>query len=261
MNLITNAFEAFPKEHSDGVVKVQTGQVELGGQLPGDLGQSPGQGPVEPGKYARITVADNGPGITAQDVDKIFEPFFSKKPKERSGTGLGLAIVWNTIVDHKGYLTLETGPNGTTFNLFFKLTTEQTATTTQKKNLDEFKGRGERILVVDDVDIQRKLAAKMLTTLGYTPVTVPSGEDAVDFLKREEVDLVILDMIMRPGINGRETYGLIMEFKPHQKAIIASGMAESEEVAKAQAMGAGQFVNKPYTIEELAGAVKKALSS
>jgi DNA-binding NtrC family response regulator len=101
----------------------------------------------------------------------------------------------------------------------------------------------------------------MLATLGYTPFSVPSGEEAVDFLKKEDVDLVILDMIMTPGINGRETYGLIMEFKPHQKAIIASGMAETEEVAKAQAMGAGQFVNKPYTIEDIAAAVKKALVS
>ncbi len=109
------------------------------------------------------------------------------------------------------------------------------------------------------MDIQRKLAGKMLTTLGYQPVAVPSGEAAVDLLRREDFDLVILDMIMHPGMNGRETYGAIMEFKPCQKAIIASGMAETDEVAKAQAMGAGQFVNKPYTIEDLAVAVQKAL--
>ena len=257
MNLISNAFEAFPKERTDGVVKVQTGPAELGDKLPGYQGSTP----VEPGRYARIAVADNGPGIPGHDLDKIFEPFYSNKPKERSGTGLGLAIVWNTVIDHKGYLALESGPAGTTFSLYFKLTAEQAAAASKKKNLDEFQGRGERILVVDDVDIQRKLATKMLTKLGYTPVSVSSGEAAVDFLKKEDVDLVILDMIMRPGINGRETYGLIMEFKPHQKAIIASGMAESEEVVKAQAMGAGQFVNKPYTIEDIATAVKKALSA
>ncbi|MDR3038688.1 MAG: cache domain-containing protein, partial [Candidatus Adiutrix sp.] len=255
MNLISNAFEAFPNERTDGLVKVSTGVVELGDRLTGH------QGPVEPGRYARLVVADNGPGIPAADVDKIFEPFYSKKIKGRSGTGLGLAIVWNTILDHKGYITVETGSAGTAFSLYFKLTAEQVAAPAPKKNIDDFKGRGERILVVDDVDIQRKLASKMLTTLGYHPVAVASGEAAVEFLKKEDVELVILDMIMHPGINGRETYGRIMEFKPQQRAIIASGMAESEEVAKAQAMGAGQFVNKPYTIEDIAVAVKKALSA
>gem|GEM_PF-3519249 len=255
MNLITNAFEAFPLERTDGVIKVQSCSVDLCDRLPG------WQSPVEPGRYARIAVADNGPGIPDQDIGMIFEPFYSKKTKDRSGTGLGLAIVWNTIVDHEGYVTVETSPAGTAFCLYFKLTEEKAAARADKKNLDEFKGRGERVLVVDDVDIQRKLASRMLKTLGYNPVAVPSGEEAVEFLKKEEVDLVILDMIMHPGINGRETYGLIMEFKPHQKAIIASGMAETEEVAKAQAMGAGQFVNKPYTIEDIAEAVKKALSA
>ncbi|MDR2724955.1 MAG: cache domain-containing protein [Candidatus Adiutrix sp.] len=256
MNLVSNAFEAFPRERTDGVVKIRTGLVDLDGKLPGYQGSNP----VDPGHYAKIAVADNGPGISAQDVDKIFEPFYSNKPKERSGTGLGLAIVWNTMIDHNGYLALETGPAGTIFSLYFKNIAEQAAAAAKKKDLGGFQGRGERILVVDDVDIQRKLATKMLTKLGYTPVAVPSGEAAVEYLKQQDVDLVILDMIMRPGINGRETYGLIMEFKPHQKAIIASGMAESEEVAKAQAMGAGQFVNKPYTIEDIAAAVKKALA-
>ena len=254
MNLVSNAFEAMPQEKTDGVVTVATQSVELSDKLPGYAGS------VEPGRYVLIQVSDNGPGIPAEDVNKIFEPFYSKKTKGRSGTGLGLAIVWNTINDHQGYLDVATSSDGTTFSLYFKQTKEKTAETGRCKNLDEFKGSGQRILVVDDVDIQRKLASKMLTTLGYEPTAVPSGEAAVEVLKKEDVDLVILDMIMHPGMNGRETYGAIMEFKPHQKAIIASGMAETEEVAKAQAMGAGQFVNKPYTIEDLAAAVRKALS-
>ena len=252
MNLVSNAFEAMPPDRTDGVVAITTKTVELKHKPPGFTGV------FEPGRYALISVSDNGPGIPESDVNKIFEPFYSKKTKGRSGTGLGLAIVWNTISDHNGYVDLETGPGGTTFKLYFRVTEEKTAVKERKK-IDDYKGAGQRILVVDDVDIQRKLASKMLTTLGYQPVAVPSGEAAVEYLKKEDVDLVILDMIMHPGMNGRETYGAIMEFKPGQKAIIASGMAETEEVAKAQAMGAGQFVNKPYTIEDLAVAVQKAL--
>ena len=231
MNLISNAFEAFPHERDDGWVAVRTGLADLGDSLAGYAG------PVEPGRYARVTVGDNGPGIPAEDLGKIFEPFYSKKVKGRSGTGLGLAIVWNTILDHRGYITVESSSAGTIFNLYFKSVAEAAAPPVRAKRLDDLKGRGERVLVVDDVDIQRKLATKMLTTLGYNPVSEPSGEAAVEFLKKEDVDLVILDMIMHPGINGRETYARIMEFKPHQKAIIASGMAETERGGQSSGHG------------------------
>ena len=255
MNLVSNAFEAMPLDKSDGKLTVETGNITLSENVPGV------ESKVEPGEYVFLSVYDNGPGIPPEDVAKIFEPFYSKKTKGRSGTGLGLAIVWNTINDHNGYLTVSTSSAGTTFTLYFKRTYEKAAAAGKQARLEDYKGAGQRILVVDDVDIQRKLAAKMLKTLGYEPVTVPSGEAAVELLKQEDVDLVILDMIMHPGMNGRETYGCIMEFKPRQKAIIASGMAETDEVAKAQAMGAGQFINKPYTIEDLAVAVQKALQS
>ena len=255
MNLVSNAFEAMPLDRTDGLVTIKT------------TAFSPGEGPAVPddpnveSRRVMISVTDNGPGIPSEDVEKIFEPFYSKKIKGRSGTGLGLAIVWNTITDHNGRLEVTTGPEGTSFQLIFRQTSEKTAEKTSHRNLADFKGQGQRVLVVDDVDIQRKLASKMLASLNYEPVAVPSGEAAVELLKHENFDLVILDMIMHPGMNGRETYAAIMEFKPKQKAIIASGMAETDEVVKAQAMGAGQFVNKPYTVEELAAAVKKALDS
>ncbi len=255
MNLVSNAFEAMPPDRPDGRVTVSTRSLKV------DQRRDGYDGPIEPGRYALIQVGDNGPGIPRDDVRQVFEPFYSKKIKGRSGTGLGLAIVWNTINDHQGHLDLSTGPAGTTFTLYFQRTEEKTAAPAARQKLKDYQGAGQRILVVDDVDIQRKLASKMLATLGYRPEAVASGEAAVEFLKKEDVDLVILDMIMHPGMNGRETYAAVMEFKPRQKAIIASGMAETDEVAKAQAMGAGQFVNKPYTIEDLAQAVRKALES
>ena len=253
MNLVSNAFEAMPHDRADGVVTVKTESMELrDARVTYDER-------LEPGRYALITVSDNGPGIPAEDMNKIFEPFYSKKMKGRSGTGLGLAIVWNTIKDHQGHLDVQSGPAGTRFSIYIKNTGEKTAAPAVRKNLEEYKGAGQRVLIVDDVDIQRKLAAKMLKTLGYDPIALPSGEAALEFLRKEDAALVILDMIMHPGMNGRETFEAIRRFKPHQKAIIASGMAETEEVSRAQALGAGQFVNKPYTIEDLAVAVKKAL--
>jgi PAS domain S-box-containing protein len=208
------------------------------------------------GVYAKVTISDNGPGIPPGDIARIFEPFYTKK--SRTGRGLGLAVVDLIVKSHGGGLEVESSPNGTTFNIYLKASTEA-AKVKAAPNVGKYLGQGEKILIVDDVDIQRKLAQKILKTLGYDPYSVSSGEEAVEFLKGTDVDLVILDMIMDPGINGRQTYEAILAFKPNQKAIIASGMAENDEVEMAQSLGASYFVSKPYTIEAIAGAVFNAL--
>jgi len=99
----------------------------------------------------------------------------------------------------------------------------------------------------------------MLELFGYSVHTVSSGEEAVAWLRSRNVDLILLDMIMEPGMNGCETYAEIIKIHPDQKAIIASGFSRSEEVKKAQAMGAGQLLRKPYTLRELGVAVHKIL--
>jgi CheY-like chemotaxis protein len=153
---------------------------------------------------------------------------------------------------------VETSGQGTEFRVWFPVLAAPKMTAAKARK--ERRGHGQKVLVVDDVDIQRKLAQKMLKILGYETHSVASGEEAVEYLKTHEADLVILDMIMHPGLNGRETYEAILAFKPGQKAIIASGMADGEEVEKAQALGARYFVSKPYTLEDIAGAVHSAIS-
>ncbi len=120
-------------------------------------------------------------------------------------------------------------------------------------------GNGEAILVVDDVKEQRELATKMLTKLNYRVNAVASGEEAVEYLQDHTVDLVVLDMIMDPGMDGLDTYTKILEIHPHQKAIIVSGFSETERVTKAQELGAGAYVKKPYVLERLGLAVRKEL--
>ena len=115
-------------------------------------------------------------------------------------------------------------------------------------------------MIVDDVDSQREIATKLLERLRYKVTRAASGEEAVAYIKTNEVDLVVLDMIMDPGINGRETYERILKIKPGQKAIISSGFAETNEVKKMQTLGAGKFIRKPFTLENLGMAVKEALA-
>jgi len=177
----------------------------------------------------------------------------------RSGTGLGLAVVWNTIQDHDGYINVKTGKKGTAFELYFPVTGDEVADERGAVPVDDYLGNGEKILVVDDEEKQREIACGILTKLGYNAEAVSSGEEAVEHLKEQSVDLVVLDMIMPKGINGRETYERIIKINPGQKAIIASGFSETEDVKKAQSLGAGKYIKKPYTMEKIGLAVKEEL--
>jgi len=122
-----------------------------------------------------------------------------------------------------------------------------------------YMGRMESILVVDDGREQRELAMNMLEKLGYRVKTVNSGEEAIQYLKNKKADLIVLDMIMDPGIDGTETYRRILEINTVQKAVIVSGFSETDRVRKAQEMGAGAFVQKPYILENIGIAVREEL--
>ncbi len=117
----------------------------------------------------------------------------------------------------------------------------------------------ETILVVDDVADQRDIAGRMLGKLGYTVVTAASGEEAVAYLSTNKVDLVVLDMIMPPGIDGLETYRRIVTHHPGQKAVVASGFSENERVSALQELGAGEYLRKPYSLEKIGLAVRHEL--
>ena len=214
---------------------------------------------VTVGEYVILAVSDDGPGISSDDLERIFEPFYTKKVMGRSGTGLGLAVIWNVIKDHEGYIDVRTDMNGTTFELYFPITRDEISDVPLPTSLKDYKGSGEKILVVDDVQSQRDISCKMLEILGYNADAVNSGEEAVEYIKENSVDLILLDMIMEPGINGRETYEKILKIHPHQKALIASGFSETDEVKEAQRMGAGKYIKKPLTMQQIGVAVKEEL--
>lgn len=215
---------------------------------------------VKKGEYAVFIITDTGSGISKKDINHIFEPFYTKKVMGKKGTGLGLAIVWNTVQDHGGWITVESSSKGTTFELYFPATREKLTAKPGSIEMEEINGNGEQLLVVDDESQQRDIASQILTALGYNVATVGSGEDAVDYLTENKVDLVVLDMIMEPGINGRKTYEEMIKIYPGQKAIITSGFSENKEVKKAQELGAGKFIKKPYMLNQIGLAIKEALA-
>ncbi|NPU84448.1 MAG: PAS domain S-box protein [Syntrophaceae bacterium] len=250
MNLVSNAMEAISGK---GIVTIRTENRYL---------DHPVQGydEMQEGDYVVLTVSDSGRGIAPRDIGKIFEPFYTKKVMGRSGTGLGLAVVWGTVKDHSGYIDVQSEEGaGTTFTLYFPVTRDVPATAVEPHSQPSFLGRGESILVVDDVQEQRELAASMLGRLGYRVDTVSSGEEAVAWLSRNRADLIVLDMIMEPGMDGLETYRRIVEISPGQRAVIVSGFSETERVRKALDIGAGEFVKKPYIMEIIGLAIRREL--
>lgn len=249
MNLVSNALEAV---ESSGHVTISTMNHYVDRPIKG-------YDDVTIGEYAILSVSNDGSEISSDDLERIFEPFYTKKIMGRSGTGLGLTVVWNIMQNHEGYIDVITDENGTTFDLYFPITRDEVADKSLSVPIKDYKGDGETILVVDDVESQRKISCEMLDTLGYKTKAVSSGEEAVEYLKGNTVDLILLDMIMDPGINGRETYERIIKIHPNQKAIIVSGFAETENVKAAQKLGAGKYIKKPVTLEKIGLAVKEEL--
>jgi two-component system, cell cycle sensor histidine kinase and response regulator CckA len=250
MNLVSNAVEAMP---AGGRILIFTENRYIDKPVKG-------YDEVTEGEYVTLTVADTGLGISDKDLKRIFEPFYTKKKMGRSGTGLGMAVVWGTVKDHSGYIDiLSKRGKGTTVTLYFPITRKQTAAAPSQQPIEAFMGNGESILVVDDIAEQREIATRILTKLNYTASSVSSGEQAVGLLKNQSVDLLVLDMIMDPGLDGLETYKRIIKLHPGQKAIIASGFSETDRVQDAQSLGVGGYIKKPYTIEKIGMAVREEL--
>ena len=251
MNLVSNAAEAISGK---GEVTIKTESRYLDKPLQA-------YDEIKEGDYAVLAVSDTGMGVPAEDMQKIFEPFYTKKKMGRSGTGLGLAIVWGTVKDHSGYIDIQTEiGKGTTFTLYFPVTREEMTAPQQKVPIGQYIGTGESVLVVDDIAEQREIATKLITLLGYQVHAVSSGEDAVEYLKENKADILVLDMIMTPGIDGLETYQRVLAVNPKQKVILVSGFSETERVGEAQKLGAGAYVKKPYALEKIGVAIRDELN-
>ena len=247
MNLVSNAAESMP---DGGEILISTKNIYL---------DSPSEdhGVLKEGNYAVLTVSDTGTGMTQVEMERIFDPFYTKKVMGRSGTGLGLAVVWGAIKDHNGHIDIKsTVKEGSSFTLYFPATHKELIKKQDGSSVKDYMGRGQSILVVDDVKEQREVASELLSELSYSVTTVSSGEEAVEYLKNNSVDLLFLDMIMDPGINGLETYKQIIKLHPGQKAIIVSGFSETAHVREARRLGAGQYIRKPYTLEKIGMAIK-----
>ena len=251
MNLLNNAAEAI---ESVGVITINTSFTHIDKQE--DVNQL-----TVPGDYNLLRISDSGTGIAKEDLEHIFEPFYTKKSLGRSGTGLGLAVVWNTVHEHNGSIFVDSSSKGSTFYLYFPIVEVTQEPEEDAQHTNDLNGNGEHILVIDDESHMRDIACQMLESCSYQTSTAKSGEQAIAAVKRAKPDLILIDMLMPPGMNGRETYAEIIKMNPDQKAIIVSGFSESEEVKATLNLGANCFIDKPYSLKQLAKTVKDTLSA
>ncbi|HZT05634.1 MAG TPA: response regulator [Chloroflexota bacterium] len=246
-NLIANAREAV---QDIGAVTIRTTNLSVHEPL-GRITRVP------IGQFVLIEIADTGPGIAPAIRDRIFDPFFTTKPTgRRRGSGLGLSVVQGVVEDHGGYLDLVSEPGaGARFLIYLPAARAEAAS----QHRPASPVGGESLLVVDDDPFQLAVARELLKSLGYRVSVARNGEEAVELCAVESFDLLILDMVMPPGIDGTETFRRVRERYPDQRALLLSGFADSERVAEAQRLGAGAFVRKPVTREALAVAVRTEL--
>jgi len=230
MNLVMNAYDAMPES---GELTIETSQQYLEKLLNG-------HDDFVHGNYVLLRVQDNGIGIQSEDLNKIFEPYYSKKKMGSSGTGLGLSVVYGIVKDHKGYYDiLSTTGKGTEFILYFPISRElveakqEAATTT---------GGNELVLIVDDIKEQREMAKELLSKIGYKVRTVENGRQAIRYLKDHHVDIVVLDMMMEKDFDGLDTYREIIRLNAKQKVVVVSGFSADDRVLIMQRLGAGQYL-------------------
>ncbi len=246
-NLVSNAREAM-EDIGRLTIKTENYYVD---QL------SPERARVPKGKYIKLSVTDTGIGIPPENIARIYDPFFSTKTAEQiRGSGLGLSVVHSVIEEHHGYIDCQSVQGkGTSFHLYFPVVRVKA----EKAEISEIQGAGQRVLVVDDDPIQRDVILELLRELGYAAAAVSSGEEAIDFIRGNPLDLLILDIFMPHGIDGTETFRRAREINPGQKAIMISGFARSTRIDEALNLGAGALVQKPLRITQLAMAVRDEL--
>jgi PAS domain S-box-containing protein len=251
LNLIGNALDVVGE---NGTIQIATENCKFTHPLAKNTGQEQNK------DYVKLIIADNGPGIKQEDAEYIFDPFYTTKMMGKSGTGLGLSIVWNIVQDHNGWIEIKNNNPGAIFEIYLPATSDSVCPVEDIHSQEALLGKGEKILLIDDEFEQNQIIGKALERMGYTTYSVTSGEAGIAFIETQPVDLILLDMMMGDGLNGRETFEKIQKIRPQQKAIIISGYAKTEDIQKAKELGISNFIEKPVTISKISAAIRQSLA-
>ncbi len=251
MNLCTNAFHAM--EETGGELTVTLSDVEIGSDNV-DLVHE-----LEPGVYQQLSVSDTGCGMEPAVIERIFEPYFTTKEKDK-GTGMGLAATHGIVKSHNGYITVNSEPGkGTAFHVYLPVIKSQ-AETEELDAIEPVPIGTERILLVDDEDSIVRMEKQMLERLGYHVTARTSSPDALEAFRASpgKFDLVITDMTM-PNMTGVQLSQKLLEIRYDIPIIICTGFSTKIDGEKAKAAGIRGYVMKPVVMSEIAKKIREVL--
>ncbi|MDE3155680.1 MAG: response regulator [Acidobacteriota bacterium] len=243
-NIVLNAKQAMPE---GGTVTIRASNLVIGPH------NRPAGFNAPDGRYVALAIGDNGPGIPEQNQRRVFDPYFTTKP---DGTGLGLASSYSIVSKHEGHLGLESEiGQGTTFTVYLPAMTPAAEAAPLAPATGIARGCG-RVLVMDDEDAVRTVAADMLEFLGYDVVTAAHGQEAVERYRTalaagRRFDAVMLDLTVPGGMGGQETLAALRALDPPVRAVAASGYSDDEVMARFQEFGFRAVIAKPFTVTEL----------
>ena len=251
INLCNNAIQAMDEK---GDLKINLVPVEL------DKSAIPAQYDAEPGRYAKLSIQDNGCGMPAEMLDKIFDPFYSTK-EDYEGAGMGLATVQGTVAQHGGIIKVNSVPEqGTVFNLYFPIVDPSPDTVTPEPDNATMPEGTEQILFVDDDESLANLGGELLTEMGYQVSTMTDSTEALKLFaaNADRFDLVITDQTM-PDLTGKELTQKIKKIRPDIPTILCTGFSSKIDEAKATELGINAFLMKPLDLPELSQTVRRVL--
>ena len=250
-NLATNARDAMA---DGGRLMIVTGNRTL------DADYAAQHAEVVPGGYVMLEVSDTGCGMTTEVMHRIFEPFFTTKSRDK-GTGLGLSMVFGFIKQSGGHIGVYSEPGiGTTFRLFLPHAVEAVPTVEASLAIPLLHGRGESVLVVEDNEALRRVVTRQLGELGYRVLAAENAAAGLELLDRRSIDLLLTDIVMPGGINGRELARRARQRWPGIKIVFTSGFSEARLNGDAGPLAAcTPLLSKPYRKEDLASAARAAL--
>ena len=252
MNLCTNAAQAM--EEDGGAIKITLDNVEIDPEW-----NNKDDSEFTPGSYLRISVSDTGEGISPENLNRVFEPFFTSK-EQGKGTGMGLAVVHGIVQAHNGTILVESYENkGTTFEVYFPLL-EDSGNTIEQRGKNHLPKGHEHILLVDDRPQVVGLQKQLLERLGYTVTTKTSSKEVVEAIQshHEEFHAVITDMTM-PEMTGDVLAARIKDIQPGIPIILCTGYSEKISNTKAREIGIDAFLMKPVANANLAKTLRKVL--
>ncbi|MBI5558660.1 MAG: PAS domain S-box protein [Deltaproteobacteria bacterium] len=245
-NLVINACQAMP---NGGALRIGAENIVLDG---------PPVLPLPNGPYIRMKVTDQGEGISKQNLEKIFDPYFTTK---ETGHGLGLTICYSIIKNHQGFITVDSEAGlGATFTIYLPASKKVLAKTIQKEE-ETGNSRG-KILIMDDEEIIREVVTEMLSHCGYQVEQSSDGEEAVAlYLQAKKAgtphDIIIMDLTIPGGMGGKEAIGKLRQFDSKVKVIVSSGYANDPVMSNYGSYGFNGVVPKPFSIQELNRVLKK----